>query len=55
MAEDIEDVIDMKNPTVSITITEKDLCKEYGLFKVQTVKWIGAKGNRKIVIHGVKG
>jgi hypothetical protein len=44
----------MKNPTISITITEKELCREFGLLKVQTAKWIGTKGNRKIVIYGVK-
>jgi hypothetical protein len=44
----------MKNPTISISITEKELCKEFGLNKVVTAKWIGTKGNRKIVIYGVK-
>ena len=39
---------------VSITLTEKEICETYSLKKVNTVKWIGEKGNRKIVIYGQK-
>ena len=38
----------------SITITEKELCEMFKLKKVNTVKWIGEKGNRKIVVYGEK-
>jgi len=39
---------------ISITIPEKELCETYRLKKVNTVKWIGEKNNRKIVIYGEK-
>ena len=41
-----------KNMEQSITITEKELCETYHLKKVNTVKWVGTKGNRKIVVYG---
>jgi len=39
---------------ISIYITEEELCKKFGLKKVNTARWIGQKGNRKIVIYGEK-
>lgn len=42
-----------KAPEVSITLTESEMCRHYRLKKVNTARWIGTKGNRKIVIYGV--
>jgi hypothetical protein len=38
---------------VTIYVTEEELCKYFRLKRVVTAKWIGVKGNRKMVIHGI--
>lgn len=41
-----------KKKTVTASFTEKELCGMIGCRKVLTAKWIGTKGNRKMVVYG---
>lgn len=39
-------------PTKTLTIPERELCQMMGCSRILTAKWIGMKGNRKMVVYG---
>ena len=41
-----------RKPTVSFYLSEADLCKQFGINRVSSARWIGEKGNRKMVVRG---